>query len=149
MDANTRPSYEAELPTPQPPAPEQGGLNLGALPNAAPGEVPAQTENHNIELPAAPAPTIPVPGAPQPPPLAGAMPQSPTTQPGGVASTQVLDDTLAAEDSDLIEKEWVIKAKAIVEQTRYDPYRQNKEINRVKADYIKKRYNKDIKISEE
>lgn len=53
-----------------------------------------------------------------------------------------------AEDVDLIEKEWVEKAKAIVNHTRDDPHRQSKEINKMKADYIKKRYNKDVQVSE-
>lgn len=56
---------------------------------------------------------------------------------------------LMADDSDLIEKEWVEKAKDIVNRTKHDPYVQNKEINRVKADYLKKRYNKDIKLTED
>jgi hypothetical protein len=54
-----------------------------------------------------------------------------------------------ADDTDLIEKEWVDKAKAIVEQTAHDPYLQNQEINKVKVDYLKKRYNKDIKLSDD
>jgi hypothetical protein len=49
-----------------------------------------------------------------------------------------------ADDADLIEKEWVEKAKEIVEKTRDNPYLQNKAINEMKTDYIKKRYNKDI-----
>lgn len=53
-----------------------------------------------------------------------------------------------AEDVDLIEKEWVEKAKAIVNHTKDDPNRQSKEINKMKADYIKKRYNKDIQVGE-
>src|SRR5665647_771219 len=52
---------------------------------------------------------------------------------------------LSADDADLIEKEWVLKAKEIVARTHGDPYVQNNEINKIKADYIKKRYNKDIK----
>lgn len=56
---------------------------------------------------------------------------------------------LSAADVDLIEKEWVQKAKAIVAATNGDPYSQNKEINKMKADYIKKRYNKDIKVASE
>lgn len=56
---------------------------------------------------------------------------------------------MIADDVDLIEKEWVTKAKAIVDNTKDDPHRQNKELNKVKADYIKKRYNKDIRISED
>lgn len=65
----------------------------------------------------------------------------PTT--GTVAATP-----LVAEDSDLIEKEWVVKAKQIVAATREDPHLQNKEMSRFKADYLKKRYNKDIKLEE-
>ncbi len=60
-----------------------------------------------------------------------------------------LDTPELAEDNDLIEQEWVNKAKAIVERTRQDPHLQNKEINKFKADYIKKRYNREIKVSEE
>ncbi len=56
---------------------------------------------------------------------------------------------LSAQDVDLIEKEWVQKAKDIVSHTIGDPYTQNKEINKIKADYIKKRYNKDIKQTNE
>ena len=53
-----------------------------------------------------------------------------------------------AEDIDLIEKAWVEKAKDIVKATHGDPYSQNKELNKVKADYIKKRYDKDVKVIE-
>lgn len=56
---------------------------------------------------------------------------------------------LSAEDADLIEKTWVQKAKQIALETRGDPHNQNKEINKVKAEYIKKRYNKDIKLAGE
>lgn len=54
-----------------------------------------------------------------------------------------------ADDIDLIEKEWVEKAKEIVEKTRENPYLQNKAISEIKSDYIKKRYNKDLAKSEE
>src|SRR5437868_14140138 len=48
---------------------------------------------------------------------------------------------LAAQDVDLIEKQWVESAKTIVNQTKDDPYTQKKRMNKVKADYIKKRFN--------
>ncbi|MBW3569098.1 hypothetical protein KY385_03125 [Candidatus Parcubacteria bacterium] len=48
-----------------------------------------------------------------------------------------------AADSDLIEKEWVERAKQIVEHTKDDPYEQQRAIIQMKADYMKKRYNKD------
>jgi hypothetical protein len=70
--------------------------------------------------------------------------QAPIAQPISVAD----DAVLMADDADLIEKEWVARAKSVVEQTKADPFVQNKELNKVKADYIKKRYNRDIKVSE-
>lgn len=53
-----------------------------------------------------------------------------------------------ASDTDLIEKEWVERAKQIVDHTREDPYEQQKALSQMKADYMKKRYNKDIKLPE-
>lgn len=58
------------------------------------------------------------------------------------------DSTMIADDADLIEKEWVTKAKQIIEQTQTDPRLQSNELSKVKAEYVKKRYNKDIKTSE-
>jgi hypothetical protein len=54
-----------------------------------------------------------------------------------------------AEDVDLIEKEWVDKAKHIVSKTKEDPREQNVEIAKLKADYMKKRYNKDVRVDTE
>lgn len=54
----------------------------------------------------------------------------------------------AQDDGDLIEKEWVNKAKAIVERTRDDPYTQSEQLTVFKADYMKKRYDKTIKVSQ-
>lgn len=56
--------------------------------------------------------------------------------------------TLIADDADLIEKEWVLKAKAIVAQTIHDPNLQSKEMGKVKAEYLKKRYNKNLKLDD-
>ncbi|HSX47316.1 MAG TPA: hypothetical protein VLF63_00935 [Patescibacteria group bacterium] len=50
-------------------------------------------------------------------------------------------------DKDLIDKEWVDKAKQIVEKNRYDPYKQSEELTILKADYIKTRFNKSIKLT--
>jgi hypothetical protein len=69
---------------------------------------------------------------------------------GGTASGIVqIDVPEVANDIDLIEKEWVQKAKAIVESTQGDPYMQNKQINRMKVEYIKKRYDKDIVVGKD
>lgn len=59
------------------------------------------------------------------------------------------DQTQEADDIDVIEKAWIERAKHIVDQTSSDPYEQQKMISKMKAEYIKKRFNKDIKISEE
>lgn len=104
------------------------------------GEVPA-VKAVEQGTSAGPMPAPPVPSA-QPTAAAAdpAMPQSNTSLASGMP--QIADDT------DLIEKEWVEKAKLIVERTAHDPYLQNKEINKMKVDYLKKRYNKDVKLSE-
>ena len=76
-------------------------------------------------------------------PLAG------TASIGQNDSQHSTDSPVIADDNDLIEQEWVDKAKAIIEKTREDPHMQNKEISEVKADYIKKRYNKEINVNKE
>lgn len=54
----------------------------------------------------------------------------------------------AANDTDLIEKEWVEKAKQIVDHTRNDPHEQQRALAQMKAEYMKKRYNRDAKSDE-
>ncbi|HPF31215.1 MAG TPA: hypothetical protein PLO25_02840 [Candidatus Saccharibacteria bacterium] len=55
------------------------------------------------------------------------------------------DDTpLIANDDDLIEKDWVDKAKKIVAETKEDPYRQEESISKLQVDYIKKRYGRKL-----
>ncbi len=58
------------------------------------------------------------------------------------------DSPHEAEDNDLIEQEWVNKARDIVERTLEDPYQQNKDLSLFKADYMKKRFKRDIKVTE-
>ena len=65
---------------------------------------------------------------------------------GTVAAT--IDIPAIAEDVDLIEKEWVNKAKNIVEQTRNNPTEQSKKLGEFKASYVKARYGKDLKVTE-
>lgn len=54
-----------------------------------------------------------------------------------------------ASDSDLIEKEWVEKAKDIVEKTKSNPFQQQKELAKMKADYLKKRYNREVRPADD
>lgn len=91
-------------------------------------------------------------GSQGPPPTALPPPQPlepPVTAP---AQPQPADDTTTgpavADDVDVIEKEWVDKAKTIVNTHKHDPYNQEKEASKLQADYLKKRYGKDVKLAE-
>ena len=123
-----------ELPQPQ----EADGQTT---PEAGPAPQP---EKRGAQMPSTTAAAPPEPIVlPDP----GAMPPAgmPAQQ---AAQTNSATAALMADDADLIEKEWVVRAKAIVEHTKDDPHLQNREMNKVKADYLKKRYNKDLKVSE-
>ena len=93
----------------------------------------------------APAPAVVTPqSTPQPQQVPVVTPHA--APPSGV--TGVTAPPQIAEDTDLIEKEWVDKAKQIVDRTKHDPHQQSSEMNMMKVDYLKKRYNKDVKLSE-
>jgi Txe/YoeB family toxin of Txe-Axe toxin-antitoxin module len=67
---------------------------------------------------------------------------APVLHPSGIQD----DNPLAAADDEVIEKEWVDRAKKIVEQTKSDPYKQEQEVSKLQADYLKKRYGKEVKV---
>lgn len=80
------------------------------------------------------------------PPVVIAQPQPVVDD---TAVSQPADDTpLVANDDDLIEKEWVDKAKKIIVETKDDPYRRELEVGKLQADYLKKRYGKELGASE-
>jgi hypothetical protein len=64
-----------------------------------------------------------------------------------VSATTQMSTPQVIDDGDLIEKEWVNKAKQIVARNRSDPYKQSEELMVLRADYMQKRYNKTIKLS--
>ena len=116
----------------------------GTKPEASfplPEVVPAAAES-------APKPTSSVASAMPLPALFGTNPVNTQKQGNDVTLTTNIVAPLTADDNDLIEKEWVNKAKQIVERTKHDPSQQSNEINVFKADYLQKRYNKTIKLSE-
>jgi hypothetical protein len=86
---------------------------------------PAATQPVLAQLPTVPAAAVPV------------------QQPAAVAN----DTPIVAADDEVIEQEWVQKAKNIVSQTKGDPYNQEKQVGQLQAEYIKKRYGKDIKLT--
>jgi general stress protein 26 len=71
------------------------------------------------------------------------------SSPASNQATAVINQTTTlqvADDKDVIEPEWVHKAKAIVNSTIEDPYKQSEDLTVLKADYMQKRYNKIVKL---
>lgn len=149
----------------EPNAPNPGG---GPSPEAGPSLPNIETtpeQNQPGQIEAAPAPSAPEVDRPAGESVNQSAPISlPTPIPQPVAPAQQDDeedqDTSEqqkaevgapdlANDVDVIEKEWVDKAKEIVNDSRDDPHRQNHNVSVLKADYMKKRYGKDIKIPED
>lgn len=143
-DGSLRPSVESVI------GPSEASHDLHEEDKSAkamelPGTVQPTNQLAKPVQPVAPAATDPVVTTPA---IAPSAP--PPADPIVAAPIAVSPDSPAlAEDNDLIEPEWVDKAKAIVERTHNDPYLQNKQINKFKADYLIKRYKKQIKVAEE
>lgn len=79
-----------------------------------------------------------------------AVPQLPTLPAPVVNDTTqvppIVDPTSpsVAADDDLIEKEWVDRAKQIIASTKDDPYRREQEVKKLQLDYVRKRYGREI-----
>jgi len=67
---------------------------------------------------------------------------------GDDTASLATDVPMVANDDDLIEKEWVDKAKKIIAQTKDDPYRREQEVGKLQADYLRKRYGKELGASQ-
>lgn len=63
-----------------------------------------------------------------------------------IPATQDDTNPPVAADEDLIEKEWVEKAKKVIADTKHDPHLQGEAVSRLQADYLKKRYGKIVKL---
>ena len=139
---------EPQLPSPSRspesgPAHFQGGETFpGAnTPEAAPKQ-PEKQETHEQHV-GGPAgdPVVTQPVAPVLPPLPTIAPTTTGTAPKTDGSNPA-----AAADEDLIEKEWVEKAKQVISDTKHDPYLQEQEVSKLQADYLQKRYGKTVKL---
>ena len=77
-----------------------------------------------------------------------ALPPLPPIAPAGQPAKPVDDGSNPAEaaDVDLIEKEWVEKAKKVVADTKHDPYLQGQQVSKLQADYLQKRYGKTVNL---
>ncbi len=51
---------------------------------------------------------------------------------------------LVASNDDLIEKEWVDRAKEIIGKTPDDPHARGQQVNALQKDYLRKRYGKEL-----
>jgi hypothetical protein len=140
MDPHLERSPGLALPQPSP----EGGFDA-AQSYQAPGhqnpEAAPSAPETNFQ-PAAPSFAAPVAGQ------GGAVtPSLPLPQPPAVSSQPAATST--SDDQDDLDQEWINKAKAIVEKTKTDPYIESREISKAKADYLRIRYNKHIKVAEE
>ena len=109
-------------------------------------EVPRLTPEATPEKGAERAPAAP--GQPTVDPSQVALPTPvPVQQAQDDAATSDDDTPQAAADEDLIEKEWGDKAKKIITETRDDPHKQEREVGKLQADYLRKRYGKELGTS--
>jgi len=127
--------HEAAPSLEQVPSLTMGGENLSAQNHELSSENRAekapelgqvQAEISQIAMPSLPSPVV-------------VDPATAITQPQADDSNPIV-----ANDEDLIEKEWVDKAKGIIAATKDDPYRREQEINRLQIDYLRKRYGREV-----
>jgi hypothetical protein len=134
MNPNREGQVNFELPA-QPPTPEQGGQR----PEKGQEAPPARPEQAGKQ---APAPALPV--------IPGDIPAADTPVIAIPAPDDIHTPTSdhPAKDIERIEPVWVNKAKEIIAQTHDDPHLRKEEMSRVKAEYIQKRFNKQIKTDQ-
>lgn len=124
------------------------GQNVERAPTPSTPEVQGEQQQERFEQrgevmtrqmpaqPILPPPVFTTPAVPQP----AAPPQQLSAN----------DDLpLVANDDDLIEKEWVDKAKKIIVETKDDPYKREQEVGRLQADYLRKRYGRELGASQQ
>jgi len=99
--------------------------------------------------------TDPLPGKQAPRQGAWSMADAATTEvpvsPPAVSSMSTRGSSVSlrqAEDGDVIEREWVDAVKKAATDSGEDPYELARALIALKVEYMKKRYNQDIKIPE-
>lgn len=129
-----RPNIGQELPP---------ALDRGELQPLSPEHTGERSHEREQSVQATESTQAPAQAMPPMPPMPVAVPVPVTP----VDNTTTSSPTIAADD-DLIEKEWVDKAKKIITDTRDDPYKREQEISRLQADYLRKRYGKELGVSD-
>jgi len=123
-----------------PPSPEGGAVTFGARERPHAPDAQSVVAEKVLGSQLAVQPLVPVTKNPV------------STQQAIVADDQQTSTTTSAaadENFDALDEEWVSKAKAIVEQTKGDPHIESRELSRAKADYLRIRYNKQIKVEDQ
>lgn len=126
--------------------PEQGPSLPPVAPEVLPGVSPEQAPERERQYEQKPAPQQEQLTAP---------PVAVPALPAPVVDDTAADDTGSllsavpdvAADDDLIEKEWVDKAKRIITETAEDPYRREQAIKQLQREYLRKRYGKEVGAS--
>ena len=135
------------------PSPEMGGYQRQEAPKMTPEKQPIQPAVEALPVRGETMEARPQTAAPADPVVIPALPAQPIlpkpAQPTAPLASPMSSNPTIASDDDLIEKVWVVKAKKIIQETKGDPYAQEREVSRLQADYIKKRYGKDVKIADE
>jgi hypothetical protein len=133
MEPKSSPESFPQMPSPverpMPSAPERGPI---ATPERAEPSIERGQERSGQSQP----PVVPIP-------LPTPVPQTPVADDTTQDSSQN-DNPTTAGDDDLIEAEWVNKAKKIIAETRDDPHRREQEVGKLQADYLRKRYGKEL-----
>lgn len=127
--------------------PAQPGYSYEVPPNYASPETGIQTTPEHLPTanPERAPERSPIELAPPPPPMPVAQPQPaalPTVQP--TTDTSTAQNPIAANDDDVIEKEWVDRAKQVIVETRNDPRARELAIGALQRDYLMKRYGKQL-----
>lgn len=110
-----------------PPTPEKGLLEQAAERTEQRGETSARASDTGV------APSAVLPST------------TPIADDSAVTDDTTLTSTpVVAADDDLIEKEWVDRAKKIISDTRDDPHQQENAVTALQRDYQKKRYGREL-----
>ena len=130
------PGRSPELPSVSSPS-DKERANTFSTPEHNDGSAPERQEQRTTTAPTAEQATAP--------PAVLPMPVSVASDAGdALVPSAASDPPSIANDDDLIEKEWVDKAKKVIAETKDDPYRREQEVNRLQADYLAKRYGRQL-----
>lgn len=129
---------------------EQAAPQFEAGPSMGPEQIDdnVDTQVEKVQTPESSPSSQLAPTMPVVQPLALPADDVAVAVPDDFQPSQAQTNDATAADVDRIEKQWIDRAKAIVAQTKDDPYAQNREMSKVKAAYIEKRFNKKLKVDD-